>query len=122
MRKVNQDVIEWQKDLGAYYDKKPKLKEDKSKDAQIRKTAKVRKSLEPDYTGIPATTEREIQSTTNLMLLNTKKAQPKDNKDGIRSTSSSTADVLTKLVKLKEEGNINTNEEEFERIKKALSS
>jgi hypothetical protein len=122
LRKVNQDVIEWQKDLGAYYDKKPKLKEDKSKDPQIRKTAEVRKSLVPDYTGIPATTEGEIQSATSLMLLNTKKAQSEDNKDGIRSTSSSAADVLTKLVKLKEEGNININEEEFERIKKALSS
>ena len=122
MRNVNQDLIEWQKDLGAYYDKKTKLKEDKSKDPQIRKTAEVRKSLVPDYTGIPATTEREIQSATNLMLQNTKRSQLEDNKNGIRSTSVSTADVLTKLVKLKEGGNLNLNDEDFERIKKALSS
>lgn len=55
------------------------------------------------------------------MIQNTKKAQPEDNKVGIRSTCSSTADVPTKLVKLKEEGNLNINDEEFERIKKALS-
>lgn len=48
LRKVNQDVIEWHKDLGAYYDERPKLKEDKSRDPQIRKTAEVRKTLVPD--------------------------------------------------------------------------
>jgi len=69
---VNRNVIEWSKDFSAYYDKMQSLPEDSSKDATIRKMAEIRKSLSPDYSGIPPTTNSEVRDVTNQQLKNSR--------------------------------------------------
>jgi hypothetical protein len=69
---VNRNVIEWSKDFSAYYDKMQSLPEDSSKDATIRKMAEIRKSLSPDYSGIPPTTNSEVREVTNQQLKNSR--------------------------------------------------
>ena len=69
---VNRDVIEWDKDFSAYCDRKQPLQEDSSKDAAIRKIAEIRKSLLPEYSGIPPTTSNEVKDQTNQMIKNSK--------------------------------------------------
>lgn len=69
---VNRNVIEWSKDFSAYYDKMQSLPEDSSKDATIRKMAEIRKSLLPNYSGIPPTTNSEVREVTNQQLKNSR--------------------------------------------------
>jgi hypothetical protein len=65
---VNRNVLEWGKDFSAYYEKKQQLPEDSSRDAVIRRTAEIRKSLLPDYSGIPPTTTNEVKEATDRTL------------------------------------------------------
>lgn len=70
LKSVTRDVIEWQKDISAYYDKKQLLTEDSSTDSVIKETADTRKSLLPDYSGIPPTSDFDVENETKLMIEN----------------------------------------------------
>jgi hypothetical protein len=68
MNSVNKDLLEWQRDFGAYYDRQQKLDQDNSRDRIIRDTAKIRKSFLPDYTGMDPTSTNDIEQATDKML------------------------------------------------------
>jgi hypothetical protein len=70
LESVTRDVLEWQKDISAYYEKKQTLTEDSSTDSIIKKTADTRKSLLPDYSGIPPTSDLEVENGTKQMIEN----------------------------------------------------
>ena len=66
--RLTETYVEWGKDFSAYYEKKKQLPEDSSRDAVIRRTAEIRKSLLPDYSGIPPTTTNEVKEATDRTL------------------------------------------------------
>jgi len=80
MNSVNKDVLEWERDFGAYYDRQQKLDQDNSRDRIIRETAKIRKSLLPDYTSMDPTSTNDIEQATDQMLKDSKPLDAKQHR------------------------------------------